>query len=193
MRELQEEKTRQTQAISDVERENLQALSRKDEQLRAQQRQAQEALNDKDAEIENINKNVEELTAFQNEYSVIPDARVEALRIVREAKDHAYVVSNRTEMEYAEIIEHANQEAESIRALAQQRLTRSHEALKQALARANEIVEEARSEAGRISQVAVAHMAPHAMIEVSAEAPIEAEKPFEPIVEDAAEMPSDEI
>ena len=195
LRQLEEEKSRQSQAIGDVERENLLALSRKDEQLRAQQRQAQDALEEKDGEIAKIQEAVEELSGFKEEYSIIPDARTEALRIVREAKDHAYVVSNRTEMEYAEIIDHANTEAEAIRALAQQRLARSHEALKQALARANEIVEEARSEAVRIAKIGVNHVAPQAMIE----APDELSDSFEPQDQAADEpyvnpsTPTDEI
>ena len=101
-----------------------------------------------------MGEKVRELEAFQQEYSAIPDAKAEASRIVRDAKDYAFVMVNRTDREYAEIMQHANEEAEAIRAMAQERLKHSHEALKKALSRASDIIEEAHAEAAKISREA---------------------------------------
>lgn len=97
-------------------------LDQKQEEMLKALAEKEKRLTESREEARQLRENVEELTRFRNEYIQIPNAKAEATRIIREAKDHAYVVNNRTEMEYAEIIEHANQEAESIRSLAQQRL-----------------------------------------------------------------------
>lgn len=184
---LLDEKEQQDLTVKRMEREAEKAQ----EQNQIASTAAARDLEEKDTKIVGLEDQVGELTRFRDEYQAIPDARAEANRIIREAKDHAYVVSNRTEMEYAEIIEHANQEAESIRAVAQQRLARSHEALKTALARANEIVEEAHASASRISENAIAYMHAPSLIEAPAEPEVEApEAPIEaaePEVGDASQ------
>ncbi len=174
--DLLEEKEKQDYAAQRAEKEKEQLAKEKESSVRQVQAETErvveskdQQLHEKDAKIAGLENQVDELTRFRDEYVQIPDARVEASRIIREAKDHAYVVSNRTEMEYAEIIEHANQEAESIRSLAQQRLTRSHETLKAALARANEIVEEAQLTASRLTKPGIAYMGAPNLIEAPAE------------------------
>ena len=173
-------------AVAQVRAEGDRVIEAKEEQIGA-----------KDSTIGQLETKVDELSKFRDEYIAIPNARVEAGRIIREAKDHAFVVSNRTEMEYAEIIDHANHEAESIRSLAQERLQRSHEALKAALSRANEIVEEAHGSALQISQGSVAYMSAPSLIEAPAveevsELENELAEEAEAVTEDAAEETSEE-
>jgi uncharacterized membrane protein len=167
--ELLEQKQQQEDAARRLEDEK--------EQVVADTRtSANRAIQARDKQIDQLTDRLNELSKFRDEYRTIPDARAEANRILREAKEHAYVVSNRTEMEYAEIIEHANREAEAIRTLAQQRLARSHEALKAALARANEIVEEAHLAASRVERNGVTYMAAPGLIE----APADTDMPADP-------------
>ncbi|MEG1193536.1 MAG: hypothetical protein RSG50_09965 [Clostridia bacterium] len=151
--QLSEEKDKESYAAQRAERAADEQAKKAGEAARRLKAKLDGEIAQKDEAICALTSSVDQLTRFHDEYAGIPDARAEAARIVREAKDHAYVVANRTEMEYAEIIDHANQEAEAIRALAQQRLTRSHEALKAALARASEIVDEAHAEATRVAQI----------------------------------------
>jgi hypothetical protein len=91
---------------------------------------------------------IEQLERLQSEETVfITSARMEAARIVRDSKDYAFTVASRADVEYAEMMRHANEEAENLRALSQQRLDQAHETLKKALNRATEIIAEARAEA----------------------------------------------
>ena len=76
-------------------------------------------------------------------------ARMEAARIVRDAKDYAFTVASRSDVEYAEMMRHASEEAENLRAQSQQRLDQAHDTLKKALHRATEIIAEAHAEAAR--------------------------------------------
>ncbi|MBR2571208.1 MAG: hypothetical protein IKE30_03670 [Clostridia bacterium] len=140
-------------------------------------------LEEKDERIRTLTDQLDVLSRFHEEYKVIPDARAEASRIIREAKDLAFAVSNRTEKEYTEIIDQANREAESVRGVAQARLQRSHEALKSALARANEIIEEAHLEAARFTKESYGKPLPR--IEAPQEEP--EEQDAEPEPGDAAE------
>ena len=109
-RRAQEDSQRQ---IEEKEKEMRRTLSEKQDELAQVLTEKEKKLNETQEEAQRLKENVQELTHFRDEYIQIPNAKAEATRIIREAKDHAYVVSNRTEMEYAEIIEHANQEAES--------------------------------------------------------------------------------
>lgn len=96
---------------------------------------------------------IEQLERLQSEdVSFIASARMEAARIVRDAKDYAFTVASRADVEYAEMMRHANGEAENLRALSQQRLDQAHETLKKALNRATEIIAEAHAEAGRTNR-----------------------------------------
>lgn len=96
---------------------------------------------------------IEQLERLQSEdVSFIASARMEAARIVRDAKDYAFTVASRADVEYAEMMRHANDEAENLRGLSQQRLDQAHETLKKALNRATEIIAEAHAEAGRFSR-----------------------------------------
>ena len=174
--DLLEEREKQDYAAQRMEKERQQALGERDSALRLAERERERALED----IAQLTGQVGVLTRFRDEYVAIPDARAEAARIVREAKEHAYLVSSRTEMEYAELIEHANQEAESIRSVAQQRLARSHDTLKAALARAKEIVEEAHATSSRLSQMGVAYVPAPRLIEAPSEAEAQAEPSAEP-------------
>ncbi len=192
--DLLEEREKQDYAAQRMEKERQQALGEKDSALRLAERERERALEEKDEQLREKDEQLREkdehiaqltgqvgvLTRFRDEYVAIPDARAEAARIVREAKEHAYLVSSRTEMEYAELIEHANQEAESIRSVAQQRLARSHDTLKAALARAKEIVEEAHATSSRLSQMGVAYVPAPRLIEAPSEAEAQAEPSAEP-------------
>ena len=93
---------------------------------------------------------IAQLERLQGEETVLmASARMEAVRIVRDAKDYAFTVASRADVEYAEMMRHANQEAENLRALSQQRLDQAHETLKKALNRATEIIAEAHAEGVR--------------------------------------------
>lgn len=179
------EKERAGYEAEQLEREHAAELQEKADALQAQQDAMEEAQVRQTRTVNEVTSRAEELQKFHDEYAAIPDAQKEAARIIREAKDHAYIVSNRTELEYAEIIEHANHEAEAIRNTAQQRLNHSHEVLKKALSRASEIVEEAHAEAARIVLEAPARMD---MLEAPAE---DADLPGEPerVEADASERP----
>jgi F0F1-type ATP synthase membrane subunit b/b' len=90
---------------------------------------------------------IEQLERLQSEETVfMTSARMEAARIVRDAKDYAFTVASRADVEYAEMMRHANEEAENLRALSQQRLDQAHDTLKKALNRATEIIAEAHAE-----------------------------------------------
>lgn len=96
---------------------------------------------------------IEQLERLQSEdVTFIASARMEAARIVRDAKDYAFTVASRADVEYAEMMRHANGEAENLRAQSQQRLDQAHETLKKALNRATEIIAEAHAEAGRANR-----------------------------------------
>lgn len=151
--EMAEEKERAGYEADRIEHEHRAALSESEDALIATQTACEEELTKKDREIAALRERAADLQKFHDVYSGIPSAQSEAARIIREAKDHAYIVSNRTEMEYAEIIEHATQEAEAMNALARERLNRSHETLKKALARAGEIIEEAHAQAAKMIAV----------------------------------------
>ncbi len=93
---------------------------------------------------------IEQLERLQSEETVfLSSARMEASRIVRDAKDYAFTVGSRADVEYAEMMRHANEEAENLRGLSQQRLDQAHDTLKKALNRATEIIAEAHAEAAR--------------------------------------------
>ena len=93
---------------------------------------------------------IDQLERMQiDETAFLAGARMEAARIVRDAKDYAFTVASRADVEYAEMMRHANEESENLRALSQQRLDQAHETLKKALNRATEIIADAHAEAAR--------------------------------------------
>lgn len=96
---------------------------------------------------------IDQLERLQtDETAFLSNARMEASRIVRDAKDYAFTVASRADVEYIEIMRHANEEAENLRALSQQRLDQAHDTLKKALNRATEIIAEAHTEAARANR-----------------------------------------
>ena len=114
---------------------------------------------------------VDQLERMQvDETAFLTGAKLEAARIVRDAKDYAYTVSSRADAEYIEIMRHANEEAENLRALSQQRLDQAHDTLKKALGRATEIIAEARVDAAR-SNRAWYEAPPGRLIEAASAAP----------------------
>ena len=93
---------------------------------------------------------IDQLERMQiDETAFLTGARMEAARIVRDAKDYAFTVASRADVEYAEMMRHANEESENLRTLSQQRLDQAHETLKKALNRATEIIADAHAEAAR--------------------------------------------
>lgn len=181
--ELLDEKDAQAIDAQRLREESERALAQKERALESEKAMSEEALREKEKELSALSERVKDLQSFHDEYQAIPDAQTEAGRIIREAKDHAYIVSNQTEMEYAEIIAHANEEAQTLHAAAQERLNRSHEVLKKALARASEIVETAHAEAARIVALEAPREAP--LIEAPAQTDTAPEAP----TQDAPETP----
>jgi predicted membrane-bound mannosyltransferase len=132
-----------------------------EEKLTQAQQEKKEALAKLEAEsskglqlIENQNQlalakaRIEQLERLQSEETMfMTSARMEAARIVRDAKDYAFTVASRSDVEYAEMMRHASEEAENLRAQSQQRLDQAHDTLKKALHRATEIIAEAHAEA----------------------------------------------
>ncbi len=120
---------------------------------------------------------VDQLERMQvDETAFLTGARLEAARIVRDAKDYAYTVSSRADAEYIEIMRHANEEAENLRAMSQQRLDQAHETLKKALGRATEIIADAHAEAARANR-AWYEAPPGRLVEPEPAAPAQNESP----------------
>jgi len=129
------------------------ALAEKEEALANSEKAKNALLAESANQLALANSRIEHLERLQSdEMSFLSSARAEAARILREAKDYAFTVANRADVEYAEMMRHANEEAENLRALSQQRLDQAHETLKKALNRATEIIAEAHAEAGRVSR-----------------------------------------
>jgi F0F1-type ATP synthase membrane subunit b/b' len=128
------------------------ARREKDETLAKLESAKNQQLENSARQLALANVRIEQLEQIQtDETAVITASRLEAARIVREAKDYAFTMASRADIEYAEMMRHANEEADSLRALSQQQLDKAHDALKKALTRAREIVEDAHVEAARIS------------------------------------------
>jgi chromosome segregation ATPase len=149
----EEKVSKAEEKVSQAEEKVIKAQAEKQEALQsfesAKSLQLAESVN----QLTLAKARIEQLERLQSEETVfISSARMEAARIVRDAKDYAFTVASRTDVEYAEMMRHANEEAENLRALSQQRLDQAHETLKKALNRATEIVAEAHAEAGRFSR-----------------------------------------
>lgn len=153
VRDLENARAENDNALRRAEDEARQALKQKDEELSRKKAEMDRALDESREQANQLSIQINELSTFRSQYIRIPDAKAEARRILREAKDQAFVVSSLAEMEYSEIIAQANKEAESIRDLAQQRLTQSHDALRNALDRASKIIEDAHAERNRIAGI----------------------------------------
>jgi len=137
----------------EAEEKAKRALAEKEEALADSEKTKNALLAESANQLALANSRIEHLERLQaDEMSFLSSARAEAARILREAKDYAFTVANRADVEYAEMMRHANEEAENLRALSQQRLDQAHETLKKALNRATEIIAEAHAEAGRISR-----------------------------------------
>jgi chromosome segregation ATPase len=139
-----EEKAAQAEAmVSKAEVDRQTALKALEE---AKDRQITESAN----QLALAKSRIDQLERMQiDETAFLTGARMEAARIVRDAKDYAFTVASRADVEYAEMMRHANEEAENLRALSQQRLDQAHETLKKALNRATEIIAEAHAGAAR--------------------------------------------
>ena len=137
---------------AEAEEKAKKALSEKEEALVNSENAKSALLAENAGQLALANNRIEHLERLQSdELAFLSGARTEAARILREAKDYAFTVASRADVEYAEMMRHANEEAESLRALSQQRLDQAHDTLKKALNRATEIIAEAHAEAGRIS------------------------------------------
>ena len=161
----QQLKAAQDQAAKAEEkvREAEEKAQKAEEKLTQARQEKQEALEKLAAEsakglqlMENQNQlalakaRIEQLEKLQSEDTLfLTSARMEAARIVRDAKDYAFTVASRADVEYAEMMRHASEEAENLRAQSQQRLDQAHDTLKKALHRATEIIAEAHAEAAR--------------------------------------------
>ena len=182
--ELEQRESESRARLAQQEAEMNEELERQraemNEALDAQRAQMNEALDAQRAELAEKEQKLEGLRQFHEEYKVVPDAQAEARRIIREAKDYAFSISNRTDREYAEIIQHATEEADAIRAMSQSMLTRSHEALRQAMARAKEIIDEARGEAETIRRELSVSAASVALLDRPDDQPEQPLKPESP-------------
>lgn len=151
---IQDELSEKEQEFDRQRKQSLSEMEEKRFEMSDRVREKEVQLQNMQQNNEQLQEKVVELERFKADYSVIPDARAEASRIIRDAKDYAFVMGNRSDMEYTEIMEHANEEAEAIRAMAQERLKHSHEVLKKALSRAGDIIAEAHAEAARLNSEA---------------------------------------
>jgi cell division septum initiation protein DivIVA len=97
---------------------------------------------------------IDELTRFHDEYSVVGDARLQAQQIIKQAKDHAFVLVSRADKTFEEMSRQMDEEARRSHELYQEHRLRSYDMLKQARQRANEIVQEASAEANGIASQA---------------------------------------
>ena len=145
-----EEKASQAvEKVTQAEEKVLKAQAEKQEALQSLESVKNLQLAENGNQLALARARIEQLERLQSEEAVfISSARMEASRIVRDAKDYAFTVASRADAEYAEMMRHANDEAENLRALSQQRLDQAHETLKKALNRATEIIAEAHLEAG---------------------------------------------
>jgi len=152
--EESEERARAAQDEAERARERIEkAEEDKAEALERLERAKNQLLSENANQLALARTRIEQLERVQiDESAFLAGVRIEAARIVREAKDYAYTMSNRADAEYAEIMRHAGEEAEALRAMSQQRLDQAHDALKKALHRATEIVQEAHAEAGRANR-----------------------------------------
>jgi hypothetical protein len=138
---------------SKVEDQIVKAEEDKRAALAALEREKDRQITENQNQLALAKTRVDQLERMQvDETAFLTGARLEAARIVRDAKDYAYTVSSRADAEYIEIMRHANEEAENLRALSQQRLDQAHETLKKALGRATEIISEARADAARANR-----------------------------------------
>jgi hypothetical protein len=132
---------------SKAEEEVVKAEEEKREALKTLESEKNRQLSENNNQMAVAKTRIEQLERMQiDETAFLAGARVEAARIVRDAKDYAYTVASRADAEYAEMMRHANEEAENLRALSQQRLDQAHDTLKKALNRATEIIAEAHAE-----------------------------------------------
>ena len=149
-----EEKASQAaEKVTQAEEKVLKAQAEKQEALQSLESVKNLQLAENGNQLALARARIEQLERLQSEEAMfISSARMEASRIVRDAKDYAFTVASRADVEYAEMMRHANDEAENLRALSQQRLDQAHETLKKALNRATEIIAEAHLEAGRANR-----------------------------------------
>ncbi len=146
----EEKITKAEEKVSQAEEKAQRAQAEKQEALQGLESAKNLQLAEGAGQLALARARIEQLERLQSEdVTFIASARMEAARIVRDAKDYAFTVASRADVEYAEMMRHANDEAENLRALSQQRLDQAHETLKKALNRATEIIAEAHAEAGR--------------------------------------------
>ena len=139
--------------VSKAEETALKAQAEKQEALRGLEQTKNLQIAESVNQLALASARIEQLERLQSEEVVfISNARMEAARIVRDAKDYAFTVASRADAEYAEMMRHASDEAENLRALSQQRLDQAHETLKKALNRATEIIADAHTEVGRFNR-----------------------------------------
>ncbi len=145
--------TKAEERAAEADEKAQRALAEKEEALKSIERSKSTLLAENASQLTLAKSRIEQLERQQSdELAFLSGARTEAARIVRDAKDYAFTVASRADVEYAEMMRHANEEAENLRALSQQRLDQAHDTLKKALNRATEIIAEAHAEAGRISR-----------------------------------------
>lgn len=127
--------------LQDQQDQALERIARRDRENAALIQEREKAFADKNAEFYRLRQ-------FYDQYKGIEDAKVEIRRLLREADEYCDEMKSRVDLNCAELLSRAQEDAQAVRDVSNALLNHARETINKAQERASAIVDGAKAEAG---------------------------------------------